>query len=128
MKKSLFAFLLALLPLVACAQVEIEFGGVYYDLSVGSTERVAQVFRPSDKDYSGEIAIATQVAYDNEAYIVTAVGSYCFADCTGLTSVSIPNSVTTISSCAFMNCTGLTSITIPNSVTYIGSSAFFGCI
>ena len=47
--------------------------------------------------------------------------------CTGLTSVSIPNSVTTIGGYAFENCTGLTSISIPNSVTIIGEYAFSGC-
>ena len=35
--------------------------------------------------------------------------------------------ITEIGEHAFENCTGLTSITIPNSVTYIGSSAFSGC-
>ena len=50
-----------------------------------------------------------------------------FRDCSGLTSITIPNSVTTIGSYAFRDCSGLTSITIPNSVTSIGSSAFFGC-
>ena len=47
--------------------------------------------------------------------------------CTGLTSVSIPNSVTSIGMNAFGSCTGLTSITIPNSVTSIGQWAFEGC-
>jgi hypothetical protein len=49
-----------------------------------------------------------------------------FSGCTGLTSVTIPNSVTEINQ-AFSRCTGLTSITIPNNVTAIGSSTFSGC-
>ena len=55
------------------------------------------------------------------------IGEDAFWGCTGLTSVTIPNSVTSIGGYAFWGCTGLTSVTIPNSVTSIGSSAFQGC-
>ena len=58
---------------------------------------------------------------------VTAIGSSVFRGCSGLTSITIPNSVTSIESSAFRDCTGLTSITIPNSVTSIGNGAFHGC-
>ena len=50
-----------------------------------------------------------------------------FADCKGLTSITIPNSVTRIGDWAFENCFSLTSITIPNSVKEIGNGAFEGC-
>jgi Flp pilus assembly protein protease CpaA len=50
-----------------------------------------------------------------------------FSGCTGLTSVTIPNSVTSIGERAFVGCTGLTSVTIPNSMTRIGSTAFAAC-
>ena len=59
-----------------------------------------------------------------DAKPVTSIGSSAFSRCTGLTSVTIPDSVTSIGNYAFSNCTGLTSITIPNSVTSIGYDAF----
>ena len=56
------------------------------------------------------------------------IAGYAFSNCTGLTSVTIPNSVTSIGMNAFYGCSGLTSATIGNSVTSIGSYAFSNCI
>ena len=58
----------------------------------------------------------------------TAIGNYAFYYFTGLTSITIPNSVTSIGDYAFRNCTGLKSITIPDSVTSIGDEAFRDCM
>ena len=57
---------------------------------------------------------------------VTSIGEDAFTG-SGLTSVTIPNSVTSIGSIAFRYCSSLTSVTIPNSVTSIGEAAFLGC-
>ena len=58
---------------------------------------------------------------------MTSIGEGAFGGCSGLTSVTIPNSVTFIGDYAFYGCDGLTSVTIPNSVTSIGDRAFDGC-
>ena len=58
---------------------------------------------------------------------VANIGDYAFNDCTGLTSVTIPDSVTSIGNYVFSGCSGLTSVTIPDRVTSIGNRAFYGC-
>ena len=57
---------------------------------------------------------------------MTSIGVSAFYGCSGLTSVTIPNSVTSIGSSAFYGCSGLTSVTIPESVTSIEHRAFYG--
>ena len=58
---------------------------------------------------------------------VMSIGDYAFFGCNGLTSVTIPDGVTSIGVSAFAYCSGLTSITIPDSVTSIGDYAFYEC-
>jgi len=48
-------------------------------------------------------------------------------NCTGLTSITIPNSVTSIGSYAFCDCRCLTSITILAAITTVPRYAFYGC-
>jgi len=58
---------------------------------------------------------------------VTSIEDSAFASCTGLTSVTIPNSVTEIWSSVFAGCTALSSVNIPNSVTLMRWGVFSGC-
>ena len=80
--------------------------------------------RAIDKETAGEIDIPSTVKdSDGYTYTVTIIGESAFADCSKLTSVSIPKTVKKIGRVAFFGC-DLTSVTIPRSVTTIGNQAF----
>ena len=58
---------------------------------------------------------------------VTSIGWGAFGGCSGLTSVVIKGNITEISSECFENCSSLESIVLPSSITTIGNTAFSGC-
>ena len=88
--------------------------------------------QPDGVVYIGKVAykfkgeMASSIAINIKKGTVS-ISPSAFQYCSGLTSVTIPNSVTEIGESAFYGCTGLTSVTIPNSVTKIGESAFKRC-
>jgi len=103
MKKQILLLLLMLLPVVASAY-NAEINGIYYNLN--SSEKTAEVTYKNTNynSYSGDIVIPSQVTYNGNTYSVTTIGYYAFLDCSGLTSITIPNSVTSIGYDAFSLC------------------------
>ena len=148
--KKLFVFLFSLILSVvfstSASAYDVKVDGICYNLN--SEDKTAEV--TSGVVYSGEVVIPSSITVEGQEYpvksigdsafaawsgltsvtipnSVTSIGPYAFSGCSGLTSVDIPNSVTSIGDYAFWDCSGLTSVTIPNSVINIGKSAFSGC-
>ena len=107
---------------------DAEVDGIYYNL-YNINGKVAEVTYKDNKfnSYSGDVVIPEKVTYEGVEYPVESIGDRAFSGCTGLTSITIPNSVTSIESSAFSGCSSLTSVTLPNSVTSIVDWAFAGC-
>ena len=135
MKKQLLLFVMMVLPFMASAHdIEVQNADdvtIYYNYINNGTE-LEVTFRGSSYDsysgeYQGNVVIPEEVTYMNRTLKVTSIRNSAFFGCSGLTSITIGNSVTSIEWCAFEGCSGLTSINIPNSVTSIGQGAFHGC-
>lgn len=102
---------------------DFQAGKLYYNI-ISLKSLTAEVSYNSDKTYSGDIVIPSQVTYNDRTFTVIAIGDQAFKGCSKLTSIEIPNSVTEIGKNAFEDCENLTYIYIPNSVTKIGEPAF----
>ena len=109
---------------ISASAYDVEVDGIYYNLI--SKGNIAEV-TAGDGKYSGSITIPSSIKVNEVEYSVKSIGYRAFADCSGLTSVTIPNSVTSIGNSAFYGCSGLTSITIPKTVTEISYKAFAKC-
>ena len=117
MKKQLIFILMMLLPMVASAQ-SVEIDGIYYNLI--SKAKQAEVISKSSGKYTGSVVIPEKVTYESVEYSVTSIGNSAFWDCSGLTSIEIPNSVTSIGGSAFSNCFSLKKVIVKDIAAWCG--------
>ena len=129
--RTLIVFIAMLCCCIASAE-DFEVGGIYYNIisTVNKTVEVTHrgfLHDSYDDEYSGSVVIPSSVIYNGKTYSVASIGLSAFSGCSGLTSITIPNSVRKIGNYAFSFCSGLKEITIPNRVRSIGKHAFSFC-
>ena len=100
-------------PVTAMAEEEgvgttFENGGYHYEIT-GDHEVafISNVPNNGNATYSGEVNIPENVVHNETTYTVTAVAEYAFFTCSGVTKVTVPNTVKTIGDKAFYRCKAL---------------------
>ena len=86
--------------------------GIWYELDQETQTAAVIESDNEDEEYQGEIQIPEVVIYEGVEYTVTAIVGSAFYNCSGLTSITIPESVMSIGHGAFSRCSGLTSIVV----------------
>ena len=102
MKKLFFTIFTLFLAFNAMAH-SFKVDGIYY-LKNGNEAWVTyrgRDYYEYNNEYYGSVMIPESVTYNGITYNVTHISSCAFADCTSLTSVTIPNSVTSIAEGTF---------------------------
>lgn len=124
--KHLKCFLTTLLLVYSCfiSAQDFEVNGIYYKITSESNKTVAVSSSPNG--YSGAVVIPETVKLWSTVYSVDAIADEAFFS-SGITSISMPNTVTKIGNDAFSSCSGLTDITIPDCLVSIGDRAFYNC-
>ena len=101
---------------------DFEVDGIYYKHLDNSAKTVAVTYKGNSyseysNEYTGNATIPSSITYNGMTYSVTLIESFAFTGCTGLTAITIPNSVIQIGNNAFSACNGLTNLSIGNSVS-----------
>lgn len=102
--KNYLLTLLLLMPMLASAyqyDYDAEIDGIYYNLD--SETKTAEVAEGENR-YTGSVTIPSTVTHEGVEYSVTGIGYEAFYNCSGMTSIDIPNSVTSIGPGAFSIC------------------------
>lgn len=126
---NILLLMMALLMSATATAYDFEVDGIYYNIIGNNVAVTCKEYSNYNiySDYSGDVTIPEVVTYNGNTYSVTEIGRYAFFCCTGLTSITLHNSIIGIGNCAFSGCNGLTNITIPNSVYIIDENAFSDC-
>ena len=105
---SLRALFLSLALFLTLPMWSVEIDGINYKLVTKG--KLATVIKKYGNKYSGDIVIPETVERNGTTYSVTSIDEQAFYDCTGLISVTIPNSVTSIGDYAFYCSTALKNV------------------
>lgn len=111
MKFLLKTLLATLLSIVASGSFahDFEVDGIYYVITSYTDKTVTvtyygNTYSYSSYKYKSDVNIPQTVTYKSTTYNVTSIGDYAFYGCSGLTSVTIPESVTSIGAYTFCLC------------------------
>lgn len=108
MKRVILVIMLFLSVGLSSFAHDFEVGGIYYSY-VNKESKTVKVscqgtnYDSYDNEYTGSVTIPQTVQYSGVTYSVVAIGKEAFRDCSGVTNVTIPNSVTEIGLNAFYN-------------------------
>ena len=101
--KVLFVLAILIANCISASAIEFTDNGVRYSVN-NDNKTVTVAGYPSGSMPTGDLTIPESVTYGGISYPVTSIGNKAFYECSGLTSVTIPNSVTEIGDEAFRGC------------------------
>lgn len=121
-RPSIWKTVVSMLGILTTAASAVQYGqyGNFIYTDNGSNITITDCLESS----SGAVTVPSKIG----GKPVVEIGSQAFRQCSGITSLVIPNGVSKIGSEAFSFCAGLTSVTLPSTISRIESNTFYYCV
>ena len=107
---------------------DVKVDGIYYNLDKTNKTAVVTYKDKNFNSYSEVIEIPSSITVNASDYVVTAIGYNALRECSGLKSVTIPNSVTSIGGCAFEYCSSASIIQSIATITAAYTTVVVTCM
>ena len=101
--------------------------GINYRINSSNSSLVSVCRLPNSTHYSGDIDIPASVEHEGVKYTVSGISNWAFENCSGITSISMPQSIMEIGESAFSGCSQLTNLSFPDSIKYLEIGVCYGC-
>ena len=90
----LFVAMLVLASYVGAMAETYEVDGIYYTTSLDAVSAMQVTHGPNGTgSYSGNVVVPERVTIDGHSYQVAAIDNGAFANCSSLSSVTLPNTI-----------------------------------
>ena len=76
---------------------------------------------------TGALVLPATVTNSGVTYSLAGVGRYAFFQCSGLTSVVVPEGVINIGQAAFSGCSNIDTLSLPSTLVSLGLTALYNC-
>lgn len=90
-------------------------------------EKTAAVIRVNSVTHKGEIVFPETVEIKGQQYTLTEISNGLLISQTGVTKVTLPETVKRIAGSSFNGCSSLTEINLPENLEFMGGGCFLGC-
>ena len=127
MRKRTFVLFLVLFSVFSAFAQTFEQGGIFYEVTDAQNNLISLIW---GGDCKGDVVLPESVTYNGVEYTIDNIEDRAFLNCSGLTSVVIPEGVIRIGTEAFNGCSSLKSVSFPKSIAEIFNyyaGTFRGC-
>ena len=90
-------------------------------------DKTAAVIRVNSVTHKGEIVFPETVEIKGQQYTLTELSNALLISQTGVTKVTLPESVKRIAGSSFNGCSSLSEINLPENLEFMGGGCFLGC-
>lgn len=125
--KKFYSLFIGLTTFVSSVQAaDFQVGNFFFNV-ISESAATCALTEPVGDKYTGDVVIPGTVEYDGRTWTVTEIGNRSFYYASGVTSLTLPNTVVSMRRGCITGCNSMTTMTLSENLEYIDTMAVSTC-